>query len=64
MTPQAATAAARQQLLIGGQWCDVVSNREYEQRFPYTGDVVGTAAAATREDPCAAVEAAQESFKD
>jgi vanillin dehydrogenase len=64
MTTTAATAAARQQLLIGGTWRDAVSNREYEQRFPYTGEVVGTAAAAAREDASAAVKAAQESFKD
>ncbi len=64
MITTAATAAARQQLLIGGSWRDAVSNREYEQRFPYTGEVVGTAAAAAREDASAAVKAAQESFKD
>ncbi len=61
-TPSA--AAPRQQLLIGGEWRDAVSNREYEQHFPYTGEVVGTAAAAAREDASAAVEAAREAFKD
>jgi vanillin dehydrogenase len=52
------TSMTRQQLMIGGQWRDAESGREYEQRFPYTGEVVGSAAAAAREDARAAVEAA------
>ncbi|MBV9357002.1 MAG: aldehyde dehydrogenase [Chloroflexi bacterium] len=54
----------RQQLLIGGGWRDAGSGREYEQRFPYTGEVVGTAAAAGRDDARAAVEAADQAFAD
>jgi acyl-CoA reductase-like NAD-dependent aldehyde dehydrogenase len=38
--------ATSQPLLIGGEWRDARDGREYEQRFPYTGDVVGRAAAA------------------
>ena len=55
-------ASARQQLLIGGEWRDAASGREYEQRFPFTGDAVGSAAAAAREDAAAAAEAAHAAF--
>lgn len=41
---------AHQELLIGGSWTGAKSGREYEQSFPYTGDQVGWAAAAGRED--------------
>jgi benzaldehyde dehydrogenase (NAD) len=58
----ATTAMTRQQLLIGGEWMDAGSGREYEQRFPFTGDPVGSAAAAGREDARAAVEAALAAF--
>ena len=57
-----ATTETRQQLFIGGRWRDGAAAREYEQRFPYTGEVVGSAAAAGREDARAAVEAAGEAF--
>lgn len=50
---------APQQLLIGGEWIDAGSGREYEQRFPFTGEVVGQAAAAGPQDAQAAVDAAQ-----
>jgi vanillin dehydrogenase len=53
---------ARQQLLIGGRWTDAQSGKSYEQSFPYTGDAVGTAAAAGREDAHAAADAAQSAF--
>jgi acyl-CoA reductase-like NAD-dependent aldehyde dehydrogenase len=49
---------ARQQLLIGGNWTDAGSGGSYEQRFPYDGTAVATAAAAGREDARAAVDAA------
>jgi benzaldehyde dehydrogenase (NAD) len=55
---------ADQQLLIGGQWVDAQSGREYEQRFPFTGEVVGTAAAAGPEDANAAADAARVAFAD
>ena len=51
-----------QQLLIGGQWRDSASGRTYEQTFPFTGETVGTAAAAGREDAAAAADAAQLAF--
>jgi acyl-CoA reductase-like NAD-dependent aldehyde dehydrogenase len=53
-----------QQLLIGGEWTGARSGREYEQRFPYTGDIVGRAAAAEREDAEAAVAAARSAFDE
>ena len=53
---------ARQQLLIGGNWTDAGSGGTYEQRFPYDGTAVGTAAAAGREDARAAVDAAHAAF--
>ncbi len=53
---------ADQQLLIGGEWVDARSGREYEQRFPFTGEVVGTAAAAGPEDANAAADAARAAF--
>jgi acyl-CoA reductase-like NAD-dependent aldehyde dehydrogenase len=55
---------ADQQLLIGGEWVDARSGREYEQRFPFTGEVVGTAAAAGPEDATAAADAARAAFAD
>ena len=54
----------RARLLIGGEWTDARSGREYEQVFPYTGDPVGSAPAAGREDARAAVDAAQEAFAE
>jgi vanillin dehydrogenase len=52
----------REQLLIGGSWTGAGSGRTYQQHFPYTGDAVGIAAAAGREDAHAAVDAAQAAF--
>lgn len=48
------TEITRQQLLIGGDWTDARSRGEFEQTFPYTGERVGVAAAAGREDARAA----------
>ncbi len=58
------TNGSRQQLLIGGKWTDARSGQTYSQRFPYTGDQVGIAAAAGREDARAAVEAASAAFAE
>src|SRR6202020_1622057 len=54
----------RARLLIGGEWIDARSGREYEQFFPYTGDQVGSAPPAGREDARAAVESAQGAFAE
>ncbi len=55
---------AHQQLLIGGDWTGAKSGREYEQSFPFTGEQVGWAAAAGREDAQAAVDAAAGAFAE
>lgn len=43
-------STTQQQLLIDGEWRAAASGREYTQTFPYTGEPVGTAAAADREE--------------
>jgi vanillin dehydrogenase len=53
----------RQQLLIGGAWTDAGTGNSYEQIFPYTGEPVGIAAAAGRQDARDAV-AAQAAFAE
>ncbi len=58
----ATTELARQQLLIGGEWTDAGGGGQYEQSFPFTGEPVGIAAAAGREDARAAVDAAHVAF--
>ncbi len=60
----ATTELTCQQLLIGGNWIDAADSRTYEQHFPYTGEVVGTAAAAGRADARAAVDAAAAAFPE
>ena len=57
-------AMADQQLLIAGEWVDARSGREYEQRFPFTGEVVGSAAAAGPDDANAAADAAHAAFAE
>ena len=56
------TNLTRQQLLIGGDWTDARSGQTYDQAFPFTGEQVGSAAAAGREDARAAVDAAADAF--
>jgi benzaldehyde dehydrogenase (NAD) len=51
-----------QELLIGGEWVGAASRRTFERRDPYTGEPVGTAAAAGREDARAAADAAGAAF--
>ncbi len=57
-------ATSTQQLLIGGEWRDAASGREFAQSFPYTGEEVGSAAAAGPEDARAAVDAAWAAFPE
>lgn len=52
----AAIELANTRLLIGGQWTDARSGQTYDQAFPFTGEQVGVAAAAGREDARAAVD--------
>ncbi|HEY3191663.1 MAG TPA: aldehyde dehydrogenase [Solirubrobacterales bacterium] len=53
----------QQNLLIGGDWVAAKSGRECEQTNPYSGDVVGVAAAAGPEDVALAVKAADAAFE-
>ena len=53
---------AHQQLLIGGSWTDADAGGSYEQRFPFTGETIGVAAAAGVADANAAVDAAHAAF--
>jgi vanillin dehydrogenase len=55
---------AQQGLLIGGEWKDAAAGGSFEQTDPYTGDVVGSAAAAKREDTRAAGNAAAAAFPE
>src|SRR3954470_4075809 len=58
----ATVGVEEQQLLIGGRWRGSSSGAAYEKANPYTGAPAGRAAAATREDARAAVEAAADAF--
>src|SRR4051812_19469499 len=58
----ATVGVEEQQLLIGGSWRGASSGATYQKANPYTGAPAGRAAAATREDARAAVEAAAEAF--
>jgi acyl-CoA reductase-like NAD-dependent aldehyde dehydrogenase len=53
-----------QQLLIGGSWTDAGSGETFDVHFPYTGERIGTAAAATVDDARKAVDAAAAAFGD
>ncbi|HEY1597900.1 MAG TPA: aldehyde dehydrogenase [Thermoleophilaceae bacterium] len=55
---------AQQELLIGGRWQGAAGGETFEKTFPFTGEPVGVAAAAKREDAKAAVEAAHAAFGD
>jgi len=58
------TAAAVRECrqLIGGEWVEAESGSTYEDRDPYTGEVVAIVPAGAREDARRAVEAAAEAF--
>jgi acyl-CoA reductase-like NAD-dependent aldehyde dehydrogenase len=58
----ATVEVGEQHLLIGASWRGASSGAAYEKTNPYTGESAGTAAAATREDAHAAVDAAAEAF--
>ncbi len=48
--------------LIGGEWVDAADGAVFDDRDPYTGDVVARVPAAKREDARRAIEAAAEVF--
>jgi acyl-CoA reductase-like NAD-dependent aldehyde dehydrogenase len=49
-------------LHIGGEWVDAAEGGSYDDRDPFTGDVVAKIPAAGREDARRAIEAAAEAF--
>src|SRR4051794_5346971 len=55
--------AAQEQLLIGGRWTPAGSDATFDVKSPYTGEVVGSAAAAGVADANAAVDAADAAFR-
>src|SRR5215217_3667888 len=50
------------QLYIGGEWADTAGGATFDDRDPYTGDVVASVPAGTREDARRAIEAAADAF--
>jgi acyl-CoA reductase-like NAD-dependent aldehyde dehydrogenase len=51
-------------LHIGGEWTDAAGGGTFEDTDPFTGDVVATVPAGTREDASRAIEAAAKAFPD
>ena len=51
-------AGTVKQLFIGGEWADAEGSRTFEDFDPFTGEVVATVAAGSREDARRAVESA------
>jgi acyl-CoA reductase-like NAD-dependent aldehyde dehydrogenase len=49
-------------LHIGGEWTEPESGQTFEDRDPFTGEVVATVPAASREDARRAIDAAAEAF--
>ena len=63
MSAQAVDTGIRTcRLAIGGQWVDAADGRTFEDRDPYTGDVVAHVPAGSREDARRAVDAAGAAF--
>jgi aldehyde dehydrogenase (NAD+) len=54
--------ATERRLHIGGEWVDAAGAGSFENRDPYTGEVVANVASAGREDARRAIEAAAEAF--
>jgi acyl-CoA reductase-like NAD-dependent aldehyde dehydrogenase len=57
-----ATGKAVQGLHIGGEWTEASSGETFEDHDPFTGDVVASVPAGTREDARRAIEAAANAF--
>jgi acyl-CoA reductase-like NAD-dependent aldehyde dehydrogenase len=65
MSAQAVDTGIRTcRLAIGGQWVDAAEGRTFEDRDPYTGDVVAHVPAGSREDARRAVDAAAAAFPE
>lgn len=61
-TTQQATQARDARLFVGGEWTDAAGGRTFEDRDPFTGEVVAHVPAAGRDDARRAVEAAADAF--
>jgi acyl-CoA reductase-like NAD-dependent aldehyde dehydrogenase len=59
-----ATEVREARLFIGGEWVEGSGGRTFEDRDPFTGEVVAELPAGTREDARRAVEAAAEAFPE
>lgn len=62
MTTAASTKQTHHDQYIGGAWVPSADGGTFEDVNPYTGQVIGTVAAATREDARRAIEAAAAAF--
>jgi succinate-semialdehyde dehydrogenase/glutarate-semialdehyde dehydrogenase len=51
-------------LFVGGEFVEAEEGRSFENRDPFTGEVVSEVAAGTRADAKRAVEAAAEAFAE
>jgi acyl-CoA reductase-like NAD-dependent aldehyde dehydrogenase len=51
-------------LYIGGEWAEAAGGQKFEDRDPFTGDLVATVPAGTREDVRRAIEAAASAVPD
>src|SRR3954462_5674621 len=49
---------------IGGQWTDASEGATFEDRDPFTGDVVANVPAGTRDDPRRAIEPTAAAFPE
>ncbi len=49
---------------IGGQWTDAAEGATFEDRDPFTGDVVANVPAGTRDDARRAIDAAAAAFPE
>ena len=58
------TAQQQYRQFIGGEWVDAARGGTFDDRSPYTGDVLATVAAGTREDARHAIDAAADAFAD
>ncbi|HEY6013611.1 MAG TPA: aldehyde dehydrogenase family protein, partial [Candidatus Limnocylindrales bacterium] len=62
MTTAASTKQTHHDQYIDGAWVPSADGRTFEDVNPYTGQVIGTVAAATRDDARRAIEAASAAF--
>jgi acyl-CoA reductase-like NAD-dependent aldehyde dehydrogenase len=62
MTIAAKSIRTHHDLYIGGAWVPAASGKTFEDGNPYTGEVLGTVAAGTREDARVAVATASAAF--